>query len=130
MKETLINKDDDLTIMKVEREKLNEDHLESVFHENCYFSDLIENNKRFIFSEKLGDLFFHVIGYKKNDELYVYKSSMNKERKNYVEYFCETHKIELMKDDEYDWYYDIMFDSEIIITVNEVIGENFIVKEI
>ena len=116
--------------MKVETKLLNEYHLADVLHENCYFSDLIENNKRFILSEKLGHAYFHVIGFKRDEKIFVHKSSMNKERKNYVEYFCETHKIETMKDDEYDWYYDSLFDSEIIITNDEVIGENFIVKEI
>ena len=131
MKETLISESNDLIVMKVETKLLNEYHLIPVPHNPYgYVHEVFEDNMRFILSEKMGDEYFHVIGYKKNDQLYVYKCSMDKERKNYVEYFCETHKIELMKDDEYDWYYDMMFDSEIIITADEVIGENFIMKEI
>ena len=130
MKETIIDEYKYLTITKDETKLLNEYHLIPVTHDNKYICDLFEDNNRFILSEKMDNKYFHVIGYKKNDELYVYKCSMDKERKNYVEYFCKTHEIEMMKDDEYDWYYDAMFDSEIIITVDELIGENFIIKEI
>ena len=110
--------------MKDETKLLNENHLESVFHENDHLLGNIANNKRFIIIEEIGNQFFHVIGYKKDNKVYVHKCSIDDHEKDYLDYFCETYKIDI-ESDSYKGLYDEKFNCNIIVTNIEIISEHF-----